>query len=448
MKTTVWKKRTIADIGRFLGGATPQTSVPAYWNGQIHWTTSKRIGNSVFLESGERFITKLGLDNSSTSLVPKGNLLIGTRVGVGKVVVNTVDMAISQDLTGVVVDREKFNPVFLAFCISQPDIQTRFTQQARGVTIKGIPREDLKQVAFDAPEISEQETIAAVLWKVQRAIQAEDKLVATTRELKQSAMRQLFTHGLRREKLHDTEIGSMPSSWQPVALGSLGRIGNGSTPLKTNPAYWTGGAIPWLTSAKVYDVTVTKADQFVTPLAVAECHLPHVKPGSVLIAITGQGKTLGHAAVTAIETCVSQHIAFLMFDDDSNNPHFFRLFLESRYAQLRGVALGGGSTKGALTCGFLKSYLAPHPKRDEQDEIASALMTIESKISVHERKRAALSDLFQTLLHQLMTAQIRVDKLAIDTSELAALSPSPRCGVGGALGRGPGCHSPIVNRQS
>jgi type I restriction enzyme S subunit len=138
------------------------------------------------------------------------------------------------------------------------------------------------------------------------------------------------------------------------------------------------------------------------------------------MAITGQGKTLGHVAVTAIETCVSQHIAFLAFADDSANPHFIRLFLESRYAELRGVALGGGSTKGALTCGFLKTFLVPRPERKEQDEIASALMTIEAKISVHERKRAALSDLFQTLLHQLMTAQIRVDKLEIDTKEVTA----------------------------
>ena len=117
------------------------------------------------------------------------------------------------------------------------------------------------------------------------------------------------------------------------------------------------GSIPWLTSAKVYDVTITKADQFVTPKAVQECHLPRVKPGSVLIAITGQGKTLGNAAVTDIETCVSQHIAYMQFYDESANPHFIRLFLETRYDELRAIAQGGGSTKGALTCGFLKSLL-------------------------------------------------------------------------------------------
>ena len=44
---TAWKKHTIAEIGKFLGGATPSTAVPAYWNGDIHWTTSKRLGGSV-----------------------------------------------------------------------------------------------------------------------------------------------------------------------------------------------------------------------------------------------------------------------------------------------------------------------------------------------------------------------------------------------------------------
>lgn len=118
-------------------------------------------------------------------------------------------------------------------------------------------------------------------------------------------------------------------------------------------------------------------------------------------------ETLGHAAVTAIETCVNQHIAYLQFNDEDANPHFIRLFLESRYDELRGIGQAGGSTKGALTCGFLKTYLVPFAERAEQDEIADTLMTIERKIAVHERKRATLRELFKTLLHQLMTGQIR-----------------------------------------
>jgi type I restriction enzyme S subunit len=310
-------------------------------------------------------------------------------------------------------------------------LQAGFTQlgiyegAGNKTTIPNLSRGRLAALPVPTPPKPEQEKIAAVLWKVQRAIELEEQLAATTRELKQSAMRQLFTHGLRDERQKDTEIGPLPETWSTAPLGSFGRIGNGSTPLKANTSYWANGSIPWLTSAKVYDVTIREADQFVTQTAVDECHLPKVKPGSVLLAITGQGKTLGHAAVTAIETCVSQHIAFLSFNDTPVNPHFIRLFLESRYLELRDVAQGGGSTKGALTCGFLKTFRVPKPEPEEQDQIASTLMTIEAKISVHERKRNALQDLFRTMLHELMSAQIRVDKLAIDTSEVVALSPQP-----------------------
>src|SRR5207237_1438236 len=109
------------DTGKFLGGATPSTTLAEYWNGDIHWTTSKRLGSSYIVNSGEKFISKVGLKNSATNLIPRGNLLIGTRVGVGKVAVNEVDLAISQDLTGLIVDTSRFHSLFLAFCFSQAE---------------------------------------------------------------------------------------------------------------------------------------------------------------------------------------------------------------------------------------------------------------------------------------------------------------------------------------
>jgi type I restriction enzyme S subunit len=309
------------------------------------------------------------------------------------------------------------NPLFVYFFFQFFD----FRSYATGTSVPTLNRNFVHSVPIKIPPKPEQEKITAVLWKVKRAIEVEEKLVATSRELKQSAMRQLFTRGLHGESLKETDIGQMPDSWDVVPLGSLGRIGNGSTPLKRNLAYWTDGTIPWLTSAKVYDVTITEADHFVTSKALKECHLPRIKPNSVLVAITGQGKTLGHTAVTSIETTINQHLAYVQFKDEEINPHFIRLFLDSRYEELRRIAQGGGSTKGALTCGFLKTYLVPLPKRDEQDAITNTLMMIEAKTSIHEQKRSTLQDLFKTLLQRLMTGQLRVDHLDIDTSEVEVI---------------------------
>ena len=130
---------------KFIGGGTPSTSKEEYWNGETHWTTSKKI-NGIYLLDGEKKITKRGLEESSTHLIPKDNLVIGTRVGVGKVAINKVDIAISQDLTGAFIDKEKYALEFLAYQICTKEIQNIFKERARGTTIKGIPRDDLKKI--------------------------------------------------------------------------------------------------------------------------------------------------------------------------------------------------------------------------------------------------------------------------------------------------------------
>ena len=94
--------------------------------------------------------------------------------------------------------------------------------------------------------------------------------------------------------------------------------------------------------------------------------------------------------------------------------------MRNRYEELQAVGRAGGSTKAALTCAFLRDFLIPFPSKDEQRDIAAALTTVDRKLAHHQKKRAALNDLFQTLLHKLMTGEIRVANIDIDTSEIAA----------------------------
>lgn len=270
----------------------------------------------------------------------------------------------------------------------------------------------LKEKEIPLPaEQEEQKAIGVVLRRVEGALVQQSSLIETCRELKRSAMRELFTRGLRGEPQKETEIGLVPESWAVVFLGSLGKLGNGSTPKRSVAAYWEGGSFPWLTSAKVYDRDIEAADQFVTKTALDECHLPTVKPGAVLIAITGQGKTLGHCAVLRIEATINQHVAYLQTDTTKAEPGFVRGYLETQYEYLRQVAAGGGSTKGALTCGFLRSLPAPLPQKEEQHEIVSILDAIDHKIDLHQQKRTVLEQLFKALLHKLITGAIRVADL-------------------------------------
>lgn len=318
--------------------------------------------------------------------------------------------------------KEGVDPRFLVGVMHAPDF---LDYAVAGTTGVQHPRTSWNHIRdFELPDFDpdEQAGIGGLLWKVHESISANERVAEACADLKRAAMRALFTRGLRGEAQKETEIGLMPESWDAVALGALGRVGNGSTPKKTIPEYWQGGAYPWLTSAKVYDREIVAADSFVTERALRECHLPRVEPGAILIAITGQGKTLGHCAVLRMQATVNQHIAYVATDLTRADPSFVRGYLETQYDYLRQVGSGGGSTKGALTCAFLRGMPIPFPPLAEQHEIVAILDAIDRKIALHRRKRAVLDALFKALLHKLMTGAIRVADL--DLSALGGRQPA------------------------
>src|SRR5689334_1764046 len=105
------------------------------------------------------------------------------------------------------------------------------------------------------------------------------------------------------------------------------------------------------------------------------------------MAITGQGKTLGHCAVLRMHGTINQHLAYLDTNTALANPAFIRGYLETQYEYLRQIASGGGSTKGALTCAFLRELKVPLPRTlDEQDEVVAVLDAIDEKIEIHHRR--------------------------------------------------------------
>ncbi len=318
--------------------------------------------------------------------------------------------------------KEQLLPEFL----NQFTNSSRYWQQineAKGGRLKqGVNIPNLQNLKVPLPPLPEQRAIAHVLRTMQRAKEATEKVIAAARTLKQSLMRHLFTYGpvpfaqADQVELKETKVGEIPKQWEVVPLGELARIGNGSTPKRDNSEYWDGGIIPWLTSGKIHESIIHSADQFVTEMARTKCHLPMVNRDSVLVAITGQGKTLGNAALVTFDTCVSQHLAYIQFADERIVPVFMLFFLQSRYNHLRQVGQGGGSTKGALTCGFLKGYSVPVPPKDGQAEIADAIACVGAKLKAEEARRDVFAALFKSLLHNLMTGKVRVHDLDLSES--------------------------------
>lgn len=315
--------------------------------------------------------------------------------------------------------KEGIDPRFLACVVHRPD----FVGYAMsGVTGAQHPRTSwahLSRFPLHSVPIEQQDTVAGLLWRIHELLVTVGATLGVAARLKKATASEIFARGLCSEPVEASAISRTPASWDVVPLGELGKIGNGSTPKKSVAEFWDGGSFPWLTSAKVYDREIFAADQFVTPAALRECHLPVLAPGAVLVAITGQGKTLGHCAELQVEATISQHLAYVRTDTERILPQFLRYYLETQYDYLRQVASGGGSTKGALTCAFLRTLPVPVPGLPEQRDVVTLIGTLEDTIQSRLEKQRQLERLLRALLEPMTSGQIDVERLLIELETAA-----------------------------
>ena len=402
-----WTAAHFCNLVDYSLGRTPPRNNPDHWKDGIYpWVSiSDMTPHGVIEETAEKVSQQAFDEVFRGRLAPKGSLLMSFKLTIGRISRLGVPAFHNEAIISFNPDPEKVSPEYLGYYLSQINYKDYQDTAIKGQTLN---KGKLDSLEIALPPLHEQKAIAHTLSTAQRAIEAQEQIIQTTTELKKALMQKLFTEGLRGEPQKETEIGLVPESWEVVPLGDIAKVGNGSTPKRSNPDYWERGEIPWLNSSRIHDQFITEADQFVTPLAVKECHLPIVNPDSLLIAITGQGKTLGNTAITRISTCVNQHLAYAQFHHPDIVPDFVLWHMQTRYEHFRSIAHGGGSTKGALTCGFLKTISIPVPPRREQSEISSAFHALDKKAHASMAKQAVLRQLFQALLGQLMTAKIRI----------------------------------------
>jgi type I restriction enzyme S subunit len=254
-----------------------------------------------------------------------------------------------------------------------------------------MPRADwnfIGNMPVPVPPLKQQRAIANFLnretARIDALIAAKERLLGLLAEKRRALITRAVTRGLDpNASLHDSGIpwlGEIPAHWELWKIGHLAAIGNGSTPSRENAGYWTEGTIPWLNSSVVNQGEATEANQFVTPLAFNECHLPLVRKDSVLIAITGQGKTRGKAVVLSIEATINQHLAFITPERSLLDPWFLRWILLSAYEYLRSISDDAGGTKGALTCEVVANFRIPVPQLDEQHAIVEFISYETTKI--------------------------------------------------------------------
>lgn len=414
-----WTTSTLGAVAHgFLSGGTPSTKNEAYWQGTVPWITSKWLNSRLYLDSGEKFISDDAARQSATTVVPRNNLIFATRVGVGKVAINRVDLAINQDLAGVLIDSSRYDIRFIAYQLRSERLQNVVTSHKRGATIQGITRDNLKELEINLPPLAEQRKIAGVLGVVQRAVEQQERLIALTTELKKTLPHKLFTQGLRGEAQKQTEIGPVPESWEVKPLRDCCIVQTGiakGRKVEANEAL----TLPYLRVANVQASRLDLSEMKTITIRRKEKDRYRLREGDVVLTEGGDFDKLGRGFIWngEIEDCVHQnHIFAVRVDRSQLLPEFFAHLSQSPYGKTYFLSVAHKTTNLAcINTTKLKGFPVLIPTLREQKEIVQMLGAVNVKLAQHVRKKQALSDLFRTLLHQLMTAQIRMNDLEVAT---------------------------------
>lgn len=279
---------------------------------------------------------------------------------------------------------------------------------------------DILKIYWAWPPIHEQKAIARFLdhktTQIDALIAKKQSLLDKLAEQRTALISQAVTKGLDPSvATRDSGaawLGEIPAHWTTSRVKFVAKVGNGSTPSRDNPDYWFDGDFPWLNSSVVNREVVDSADQFVTGVALKECHLPIIEPPAVLVGITGQGKTRGMSSKLTFRATINQHLVYVKPHADAINVDYLHHIFERAYAYLRNESDAGGSTKGAITCSQIENLAIPLPPLAEQEQIVRFVDEDYSRISRLQKKvKAALQRLQEyraALITNAVTGKIDV----------------------------------------
>lgn len=186
-----FRKVSFADvIEKDVGGGTPSKNNPEFWQGNIPWASVKDMSSEdKYLESTIDKITKKAIESSSTNVIPVGNLIVCTRISVGKILINKIAVAINQDLRAFFL-KEGININYFYYYYGTVKFETS------GTTVKGIRKDDLLQYVFPLCSPKEQlQILQAIETCFERTKVLEDaveQVLEKIEQLKQSILKKAF----------------------------------------------------------------------------------------------------------------------------------------------------------------------------------------------------------------------------------------------------------------
>lgn len=375
----------LGNLVSITGGGTPERSNPSFWGGGIPWVTVKDFKSLEITGATER-ITTAGLEGSASNLIQTGAIIVPTRMALGKAAINTVPVAINQDLKALrvkdasVVDRD----FLFRFLLSK---SAYLESQGKGATVKGITLDVLRELEVPLPPRKEQQRTAVILDKADGLRRKRQEAIRLANEFLRATFIDLFGDPVTNSQ-----------GWPTQSLESLGTLDRGvSKHRPRNDPRLLGGDYPLIQTGDV-----ANCDGYVRAFTstYSEMGLRQSKlwpAGTLCITIAAN---IAKTGILLFPACFPDSVVGFSAADRST-VEYVRFWLS--FLQQTLEANAPASAQKNINLAILRELQIPVPPRDRVERFAAAVNKIEA---IRTAQRQAVDEgqkLHRALEHALLT---------------------------------------------
>ena len=272
-------------------------------------------------------------------------------------------------------------PEYLYYVVRYMHLEKYFS----GATIPHIYFRDYKSEEFNLVPVDYQEEIVATLGKIEAIVAARQRQLQKLDELVKARFVEQFG-GIHNSNKYP---------YKPIQ--ELTDVISGGTPNRDVNEYWECGTIPWVKTTELQNNLIIEVDEYITEKGLNSSSAKLVPPGTVLIAMYGQGKTRGMTAYLNIEACTNQACACILPSDQINQTFLWK-FLILSYDNLRGMAKGGNQPN--LNGTIIKNYPILYPPIELQEQFAAFVEQTDKSKAVIQKALEEAQLLFDSLMQK------------------------------------------------
>lgn len=408
-------KYKLSEIMDIIGGGTPKTSKPEYWNGNIPWLSVKDFNNDYrYVYETEKTITQAGLDNSSTKLLKRNDSIISARGTVGEMAMISYPMAFNQSCYGLRAKEGLVDEEYLYYLIKHNVVVLK--KNTHGSVFDTITRDTFDGIEVDLPSLVEQKVVASILRDLDDKIEINN---AINNNLEQQAV-VLFRSWFSAFSLSpnspriNSEFGEIPEDFEVVKVGSLPMlvtdyVANGSfASLKANVNLYQEPNYAYF--IRNTDLKSGTFGVFVDQHSYEFLSKSTLYGGEIIISNVGDVGSVFLCPKLDGRMTLGNNIIMLRPEDDHLR---YYLYIWFKYLQGQALIQGikGGSAQPKFNKTDFKNTSILIPPKDILTRFHETVAPMFETISQRQTETSCLTDLRDTLLPQLMSGELEVSDI-------------------------------------